>query len=100
MQFQKKRETNPEQLERETEFQGVNRSDLHDKVKTDIRPSRGDRILDAFIIGILVIIAVACFYPLFLVLICSCSDPQYIGYEESIYCSGQNDFPPFARQGE
>lgn len=78
MQFQRKRESNPEQIEREMEFQGVNRSELHDKVKTDIRPSKGDRILDAFIIAILLIVAVVCFYPLFLVLICSCSDPQYI----------------------
>lgn len=78
MQYPKIEETNPEQKERREEFKGPDRSHLHDKVKTDIKPTRADRILDCFIIGILVIVAIAAFYPLYLVLICSFSDPAYI----------------------
>ena len=78
MQYPKMEETNPEQKEREAEFAGRDRSQLHDKVKTDIKPTKGDRILDCFIIGMLVIIAVVAFYPLYLVLICSFSDPAFI----------------------
>lgn len=78
MQYPKMEETNPEQKERAEEFAGRDRSHLHDKVKTDIKPTRGDRILDCFIIGMLVIIAVVAFYPLYLVLICSFSDPAFI----------------------
>lgn len=78
MQYPQKHEKNPEQKEVEKEFAGRDRSHLHDKVKTDIKPTKGDRILDCIIIGLLVIIAVVAFYPLYLVLICSFSDPAYI----------------------
>lgn len=78
MQYPKKEVLNPEQIERKIEFQGRDRSHLHDLVKTDIKPTRGDRILDCIIIGILIIVAAAVFYPLYLVLICSFSDPAYI----------------------
>ena len=75
MQYPKKEVLNPEQKERKEEFQGRDRSHLHDHVKTDIKPTKGDRILDCVIIGILVIVAIVAFYPL---LICSFSDPTFI----------------------
>lgn len=78
MQYPKNEELNPEQKEQREEFNGRDRSDLHDRVNTDIKPTKGDRILDCFIIGILVIVAIVAFYPLYLVLICSVSDPAYI----------------------
>lgn len=78
MHYAKKEELNPEQRERNEEFKGRDRSHLHDKVKTDIKPTRGDMILDCCIIGILVVVALVAFYPLYLVLICSFSDPTYI----------------------
>lgn len=78
MQYSKEKAINPEQKEQRDEFRGPDLSHLHDKVKTDIRPTKGDRILDICIIIILLLIAVIAFYPLYLVLICSFSDPSYI----------------------
>ncbi len=46
--------------------------------KTFIRPTKGDRVLDAIIIISLVIISILAFYPLYIVLISSISDPSYI----------------------
>ena len=77
MQYQTKKELNPEQRERDEEFRGKDHGE-HDAVKTDIRPTRGDRILDICIISLLVVIAIAAFYPLYIVLLCSFSDPSYI----------------------
>lgn len=78
MYYSEKGELNPEQKEAQEEFKGRDQSHLHDKVKTDIKPTKADRILDGFIIGILIIVAAVAFYPLYLVLLCSFSDPAYI----------------------
>ncbi len=43
-----------------------------------IRPTKGDRVLDVFIIFTLVVIGIAVTYPIWLVLIASVSDPSYI----------------------
>ena len=72
------KEVNREQREKDNEFKGVNRAHLHDNVKTDIHPTKEDRILDICIIVILAIIGIVTFYPLYLVLISSFSDPTYI----------------------
>ena len=43
-----------------------------------IKPTKGDRILDFFIIVILILIAIVVMYPLYLVILASISDPSYI----------------------
>ena len=43
-----------------------------------IRPTKGDRVLDVFIIVILIVIGIVVTYPIWLVLIASVSDPSYI----------------------
>ena len=43
-----------------------------------IRPTKGDRVLDVFIIVTLVVIGIVVTYPIWLVLIASVSDPSYI----------------------
>lgn len=78
MQYSKNEELNPEQKEQREEFKGRDRSHIHDRVKTDIKPTKEDRILDCLIIVILAIVAVVAFYPLYLVFLCSFSDPKYI----------------------
>lgn len=78
MQYSKNEDLNPEKKQSRVQFCGHDRNNMHDCVKTDIKPTKGDRILDCFIIAILAVIVVIVFYPLFLVLICSLSDPNYI----------------------
>lgn len=46
--------------------------------RTDIKPTREDRILDIVIIAILIVIAIVVAYPLYIVLISSFSDPAQI----------------------
>ena len=43
-----------------------------------IKPTKGDRVLNIFIIVVLAIIAVVVMYPLYLVILASISDPTYI----------------------
>ena len=43
-----------------------------------IRPTKGDRVLDVFIVVTLIIIGIVVTYPIWLVLIASISDPSYI----------------------
>ncbi len=49
-----------------------------EKVISAIRPTKGDRVLDVFIILTLVIIGIVVTYPIWLVMIASISDPSYI----------------------
>lgn len=53
-----------------------------DRRETFIRPTKGDRVLDGLIIAGLILIAVVTFYPLWIVLISSISDPAYISKGE------------------
>ena len=50
----------------------------HHHHHTDIKPSRGDKALDVFIIVILILIGILVTYPIWLVVIASVSDPSYI----------------------
>ena len=49
-----------------------------EKQLSAIRPTKGDRALDVFIITILVIIGILVTYPIWLVMIASVSDPAFI----------------------
>ena len=49
-----------------------------EKQLSAIRPTKGDRVLDVFIIVILIVIGIVVTYPIWLVLIASVSDPSYI----------------------
>lgn len=49
-----------------------------DRRETSIHPTKGDMILDVMIIVLLAIISIFAFYPLYIVLISSVSDPSYI----------------------
>ena len=49
-----------------------------EKQLSAIRPAKGDRVLDVFIIVILIVIGIVVTYPIWLVLIASVSDPSYI----------------------
>jgi len=49
-----------------------------DMKRTDIKPTREDRILDIIIIAILIVVAIVVAYPLYIVLISSFSDPAQI----------------------
>lgn len=50
----------------------------HEFRQTTVPPTKGDRVLDVFIISLLIVIAIIVFYPLYIVLISSISDPSYI----------------------
>ena len=71
----------PEELEKvRTELPSPNKE--HDKVHTDIKPPRGDRILNTVIHILLILITIVTFYPLYIVMVCSISDPSFISTGE------------------
>ena len=49
-----------------------------EKFISAIRPTKGDRVLDVFIIVTLIVIGIVVTYPIWLVMIASVSDPSYI----------------------
>lgn len=75
----KYKKTNPEEMEIERDNGSRPQAELPDEPRQmSVKPTRNDRILDGIIHVVLVVLGIVTFYPLYIVLISSISDPSYI----------------------